>query len=102
MIAKSLPRLASAGIKPRHRIRPDARQVGLPFDHDASLFGGLVPPIPMPVAKPIVNCHAVEAAPQRRPLIGQLAIAEQSIYEALADAARRRLSSLLDGSAVSQ
>jgi len=79
MKSKSLPSLVSVGIKPRHRIRPDARQVGLPFDHDVSLFGGLLPPIPMPPAKPIVNCHAIEVARQRRPLIGQLVIAERSL-----------------------
>lgn len=79
MNTRSLPRLASVGIKPRHRIRHDAHQVGLPFDHDISLFGGLIPPIPMPPAKPIVNNHAIEVARQRRPLIGQLAIVERSL-----------------------
>ena len=78
MIAKSLPRLASVGIKARRRINPDARQISLPLDHDRGLFGGLIPPIPMPAKKPIVNCHAIEAARQRRPLIGQLAIVERS------------------------
>ena len=100
MNTRSLTSLASVGIKPRHRIRPDARQISLPLDHDRGLFGGLVPPIPMPVKKPIVNCHAIEVARQRRPLIGQLAIVERSMDDALVDAARRRLTEMLDGSAV--
>ena len=78
MNTRSLPRLASFGIRARRRINPDARQISLPLDHDRGLFGGLVPPIPMPPAKPVVNCHAIEVARQRRPLTGQLAIVECS------------------------
>ena len=100
MIAKSLPSLASFGIRARRRINPDARQISLPLDHDISLFGGFVPPIPMPPAAPIANNHAIEVARQRRPLIGQLAIVERSMDDALVDAARRRLTEMLDGTAV--
>ena len=86
MKSRSLPSLASVGIKARRRINPDARQISLPLDHDRGLFGGLVPPIPMPPAKPIVNCHAIEVARQRRPLMGQLAIVERSMDGSEGDA----------------